>query len=1030
MNKNRLQITRLAAVLLVLVLVSSLVPTSRTVVRAAPLKQTVSILLLTELVVTPTAGEFIEIHNPGSSSVDLSDVYVTDATFAPDGTFYYNIVTGANAGGGGFADFHARFPDGATIAPSEYQTIALSGSDDFFTEYGVDPTYELYEDGASPDGVPDMREAFPGSINGQGGLTNSGEVVILYQWDGSSDLVTDLDYALWGDKDEAVDKTGVSIDGPDPDDTPSTYLADTSIAVQDVLDSDAHAFGNSWQRKDLTEGNETKTGGNGADGHDETSEDVSNTWCEDVPTPNAISSCAPPPPPPVVTIMEIQGSGRFSPLAGEVVETSGTVTLFTASGSSCWLQDPDGDGDDATSDGIFVSGCAFADEGPVPAVGDFIRIIAQVEEQQFGTALPLTRLRSVALIEVLSSGNPLPAPVPLIDLPDVSIPEGELFWEPLEGMRVSVDNAPVVAATNGFGEFGMLTKDDAKPGSGFFADTQQILVNDQDGGTLDYNPERIMVDDSSLAEAIYVQPGDRVRGLVGVVDYTFSMYKLQPDTFDIEFHNLPKLPASTRSGGFGNASITTFNVENLFDLVLNTPQNVDVFGQVGFDPGSQWGPPNTQNNTLRRKAEVCQGDTDETDTFDPSLEWEGFGNDNFDDLGSHMVTCGPTDDLIISEYVEGSSLNKALEIYNGTGHAVNLTAEGYAIDIYFNGQPSPGTTIQLSGTLSDGDVFVVADDGANPAILAVADQTSSASFFNGDDTVILRKGGKDDASSTPTPEELEIKLNKLALAIEVELDLPEIIVVQEIENQTIGQELADLVNDATGTSYVATSFETSDARGIEVGFLWDASRVTLLDAFQMSGPDVEAWFGPTSPSPGREPLVGVFDIHGYQVTIIGNHFKSKGGDDPLYGVNWPPFRVTEIQRKGQARTVRNFVNTLLDGDPEALVMVAGDLNDFQFSEPGEGADYPIAILEGGPGEVPLTNLINLEKEAERYTYVFDGNSQVLDHMLVSPALYAYVVAADILHFNTTTPTLLLEDDASSPLSASDHDPLEGRFGFR
>ncbi|MEJ2685353.1 MAG: hypothetical protein P8Z71_13285, partial [Candidatus Sulfobium sp.] len=131
-----------------------------------------------------------------------------------------------------------------------------------------------------------------------------------------------------------------------------------------------------------------------------------------------------------------------------------------------------------------------------------------------------------------------------------------------------------------------------------------------------------MVDDSSLAEAIHVQPGDRVRSLVGVVDYTFSMYKLQPDTFDIETHNLPNLPASTRSGGFGNATITTFNVENLFDLVLNTPQNVDVFGQVGFDPGSQWGPPNTQNNTLRRNPDVCQGDTDETDTFDPSLEWK------------------------------------------------------------------------------------------------------------------------------------------------------------------------------------------------------------------------------------------------------------------------------------------------------------------------------------------------------------------------------------------------------------------------
>jgi hypothetical protein len=217
-------------------------------------------------------------------------------------------------------------------------------------------------------------------------------------------------------------------------------------------------------------------------------------------------------------------------------------------------------------------------------------------------------------------------------------------------------------------------------------------------------------------------------------------------------------------------------------------------------------------------------------------------------------------------------------------------------------------------------------------------------------------------------------------------------------------------------------------RGIEVGFLWDTDRVTLLDAYQMSGPDVEAAFGPSSPSPGREPLVGVFEIEGEVVTIVGNHFKSKGGDDPLFGVNWPPVRVTEVQRKIQAQVVRDFVSAILDDDPDALVTVAGDLNDFQFGEPGEGADHPVAILEGGAGEVLLTNLLNLEKDAETYTYLYDGNSQVLDHMLVSPALYDLFVAVDALHFNAGYPDGL-GGDATTPLRASDHDPLEGRFSF-
>jgi predicted extracellular nuclease len=252
-----------------------------------PIVPTAQPLLLTEVVVTPTAGEYVEIHNPTGGVVDLSDYYLTDATFAPGGTFYYNIVTGAGAGGGGFSDFHARFPDGASIAPGEFQTVSMSGSEGFFVEYGIDPTYELFEDGASADGIPDMREALPGSIAGQGGLTNGGEFVVLYFWDGATDLVTDVDYAVWGDKDEAVDKTGVAIDGPDADSDTTTYQDDTVIPLQDVIAPGGHSSGSAFQRIDFTEGTETATGGNGVGGNDETSENLSVTWSSDkAATPN------------------------------------------------------------------------------------------------------------------------------------------------------------------------------------------------------------------------------------------------------------------------------------------------------------------------------------------------------------------------------------------------------------------------------------------------------------------------------------------------------------------------------------------------------------------------------------------------------------------------------------------------------------------------------------------------------------------------------------------------------------------------
>ena len=105
----------------------------------------------------------------------------------------------------------------------------------------------------------------------------------------------------------------------------------------------------------------------------------------------------------------------------------------------------------------------------------------------------------------------------------------------------------------------------------------------------------------------------------------------------------------------------------------------------------------------------------------------------------------PTD-LFISEYVEGSGNNKALEVYNGTGAAVDLAAGGYTIQQYSNGGANAGLTIGLTGTLGAGDTHVLAYTGtatlpAAPALLAAADQTSSSAFYNGDDAVVLRKGG-------------------------------------------------------------------------------------------------------------------------------------------------------------------------------------------------------------------------------------------------------------------------------------------------
>jgi predicted extracellular nuclease len=163
-------------------------------------------------------------------------------------------------------------------------------------------------------------------------------------------------------------------------------------------------------------------------------------------------------------------------------------------------------------------------------------------------------------------------------------------------------------------------------------------------------------------------------------------------------------------------------------------------------------------------------------------------------------------------------------------------------------------------------------------------------------------------------------------------------------------------------------------------------------------PTNPAW---STPEGVRKPLVGEFRYDGRPLFVIANHWKSKGGDDPLFGRFQPPTLVTEAQRVQEAQVVNGFVDAILAVDPDAAVVVMGDLNDFDFSS-------PLTTLEGGV----LTNLYDTLPQGERYSYVFDGNSQALDHVLVSSGLAGDVTRFDAVHVNAEFAT-----------QSSDHDPL-------
>lgn len=166
---------------------------------------------------------------------------------------------------------------------------------------------------------------------------------------------------------------------------------------------------------------------------------------------------------------------------------------------------------------------------------------------------------------------------------------------------------------------------------------------------------------------------------------------------------------------------------------------VDSFGQVGVDPGSAWGSGSfiTADNTLIRNPDVYTGDAISDDVFDPSVEWTGHGKDNSDDLGQHTITAR---EIFISEYIEGSSFNKAIELYNPSGVTIDLAAGKYRLELFSNGNGgTPNAVTNLSGMLAGGDVVVIANPEADSGILDLADQLSDGINHNGDDAYVLYK---------------------------------------------------------------------------------------------------------------------------------------------------------------------------------------------------------------------------------------------------------------------------------------------------
>ncbi|MEE8331864.1 MAG: ExeM/NucH family extracellular endonuclease [Acidimicrobiia bacterium] len=993
-------------------------------------------LLLSEIVVTPTAGEFVEIHNPTGSAIGLTDYYLYDAFFdAASG--YWNIVTGGFAGGGGFGDFHARFPAGSSIASGEYQTVSLNGATNYFATYGMNPTYELYE---TDPAVTDMLEAVTGSINGQGGLS-SGEVVLLYTWDGLTDLVTDVDYALWGDKNEAISKTGISVDGPDADTDTSTYQPDTAGPSQDVIDTVAHPGGSSWQRIDLTEGTETGAGGNGQTGDDETSENWSTTWATLEATP-----------------------GEDVPAGGIVINEI----------------DYDQDAGDTAEFVELVNNSSSA----IDMTGYELRLIDGSDASTYDTiALPAVELAAGDYFVVCANAATVPN-CDLDDAPDTDfVQDGAPDAVALFRLAALIDTVSYEGDTAGFTEgSGVGLEDDLSVNRGIsrFPD-----AGDTDMNNVDMSPR-------CITPGLPNDAGDTDCGDPIEVITTFGICGDPATPIDVIQGSGPTSPVAGGPGVgavvegvvVGDFESTTDGLSGFFlqeedseaDGDPDTSDGIFVFND-GFGAGVAMG------DVVRVKGNV--------------VEFFGFTEIN---SVSELAVCGsdtassatvtlPVATLDVWESVEGMSITIDQTLYasgnftqarfgevdlsvNGPlDNPTNVVAPGAAAialqelndrsriqmdDGSTASTPASTPYIGDGGTLRTGDTLpgitgalgysfgtyelhptaTVTFTRANfrPGVPNVGGNLEVAAYnvlnyFTTIDTGASICGplGDQGCRGADTADEFTDQRDKIIDAI-IALDA-EVVGLMEIENAADNTPEADLVaglNAVAGAGtydYIATPGGVGDD-AIRVAILYQPDAVTPVGDFAILDSSVDPAYNDDK---NRAMLTQTFEENasGERITIAVNHLKSKGSDcvpegDPDLGDGQGNCNVT---RRRAAEAIVRFLDTdpTASGDSDFLIL--GDLNSYAKED-------PITAITGA-GYVDLIDMFQGSGFANgAYSFNFFSQSGYLDHGLSSPTMTPQVTGADFWHINADEPSGLDYNNFNpaalyqpDEFRSSDHDPV-------
>ena len=294
-------------------------------------------------------------------------------------------------------------------------------------------------------------------------------------------------------------------------------------------------------------------------------------------------------------------------------------------------------------------------------------------------------------------------------------------------------------------------------------------------------------------------------------------------------------------------------------------------------------------------------------------------------------------------------------------------------------------------------------------------------------------------------EDFQLKMKKISAAIRNVMQTPDVIGIIEVENLAVLQKLADKINaDAAAAGrpnpkYEAHLIDGNDGRGIDSGFLVKSSRVKILETKQFGKED--QFTNPVSKKDvslnDRPPLLIRAVINDpktnqpFEFTVIANHLKSFNGYNDEKDA---PF--VRMKKKLQAEFLAKLVQERLKANPNERIALVGDFNAYQFND---GIVDMIGTIKGKPAakelvmnpsedllEGEMTDLVDLINQKERYSYSFDGNAQVLDHVIINDAFKKHIKGFGYARFNADFPETYRKD-ANRVERFSDHDAAVAYF---